>query len=86
MPSGNIDVAPTVLSILGVTPTDGMDGRVLFEAMTGEQPSVPKPIEDQIEAGRSYGFLRWHQYLKLTHVGYTVYYDEGNGQCQLQQD
>ena len=34
LPSGNIDVAPTVLSILHVTPASPMDGRVLSEALT----------------------------------------------------
>jgi arylsulfatase A-like enzyme len=83
LPSGNIDVAPTVLSILGVEPPRQMDGRVLYEAMTSGNPPPLKPVEHTIEATRDLGFLSWHQYLKITQVGYTVYYDEGNGECRL---
>ena len=83
LPSGNIDVAPTVLSILGVEPTRPMDGRVLYEAMTSGNPPPLKPVQYTIEASRDLGFLDWHQYLKITKVGYTLYYDEGNGECRL---
>src|SRR5262249_9416264 len=65
MPSGNIDVAPTVLSILGVTPPSPMDGRVLYEALEGDQPPQPKPLEKTVEATRDLGFLTWSQYLKF---------------------
>ena len=60
-----------------------MDGRVLFEAMTSGNPPPLKPVEYTIEASRDLGFLDWHQYLKITKVGYTLYYDEGNGECRL---
>jgi arylsulfatase A-like enzyme len=33
VPAGNVDVAPTVLALLGVTERDGLDGRVLAEAL-----------------------------------------------------
>src|SRR4030095_1464678 len=39
LPSGNIDLAPTILRILGVKPSQKMDGRVLSEAMTVATPS-----------------------------------------------
>ncbi|HEV8543399.1 MAG TPA: alkaline phosphatase family protein [Verrucomicrobiae bacterium] len=81
--SGNIDVAPTVLSILGVEPPKPMDGRILLEAMTtGESPEL-KPVTETAEASRDLGFLVWHQYLKTTQVGYATYYDEGNGECRI---
>jgi arylsulfatase A-like enzyme len=83
LPSGNIDVAPTVLSILGVEPPRQMDGRVLYEAMTSGDAPPHKPVEHTLEASRDLGFLVWHQYLKVTQVGYTIYYDEGNGECRL---
>ena len=77
--SGNLDVAPTVLSILGVAPPKPMDGRVLSEAMTTGDTEAPKAEEKTIEASRETGFLRWHQYLKTTTVGTTTYFEEGNG-------
>ena len=34
-PAGNVDVAPTVLAVLGIDDSHGMDGRVLTEALAG---------------------------------------------------
>ena len=43
-PAGNVDVTPTVLSLLGITERDGLDGRVLAEALTDG------PDEEQLAA------------------------------------
>ncbi len=83
LPSGNIDIAPTALSILGVESPSPMDGRVLSEAMTYGDPATVKPVKKTLEASRDLGFLAWHQYLKVTEVGNATYYDEGNGECRL---
>lgn len=80
--SGNIDVAPTVLWLLGVK-APAMDGRVLLEALISQAETPPKPEQKTVEASRDLGFLQWRQYLKLTQVGSSVYYDEGNGGCSL---
>ena len=34
-PSGNVDLAPTILCLLGLGEAGGLDGRVLAEAMEG---------------------------------------------------
>ena len=34
-PAGNVDVAPTILALLGIDEGQGMDGRVLVEALVG---------------------------------------------------
>ncbi|HAM72381.1 MAG TPA: hypothetical protein DCM86_12125 [Verrucomicrobiales bacterium] len=83
LPTGNIDIAPTLLSILGVDPPRAMDGRVLTESLTYGDASPPKATEKMSEADRDLGFLVWHQYLKTTEVGSTVYFEEGNGECRL---
>ncbi len=83
VPSGNVDVAPTVLAILGVSPSTPMDGRVLTEAMVGSADAAVKPERQTLEASRDLGFRQWHQYLKLSRVGSVVYYDEGNGESLL---
>jgi predicted AlkP superfamily pyrophosphatase or phosphodiesterase len=83
VPSGNVDVAPTVLAILGVAPSTPMDGRVLSEAMVGTTNAPAKPESLTLEASRDLGFRHWHQYLKLSRVGSVVYYDEGNGESRL---
>jgi len=73
-PTGNIDLAPTVLWILGV-PHPPMDGRVLLEAMPGH--TLTRKISQSIltAANPANG---WNQYLKVSHVGTTEYIDEGN--------
>jgi len=82
IPSGNIDVVPTILWVLGLNPSQPLDGRVLHEALIAGDPA-PKPVARQIEASREIGFFRWQQYLKFTEVGNSIYFDEGNGQAAL---
>ncbi|MDB5319678.1 MAG: hypothetical protein JWN40_1309 [Phycisphaerales bacterium] len=79
-PSGNFDIAPTVLSILGIKTDQPMDGRVLSEAMAdskGEAPKVTSQVmqakSETAAAGRA-----WQQYLKVSTVEGRRYYDEGN--------
>jgi len=82
-PTGNIDLAPTVLWLLGVKPPQPMDGRVLSEALATSAESEPKSVERRIEATRDVGYFRWTQYLKFSEVGGAVYFDEGNGEAVL---
>ncbi len=83
LPSGNIDLPPTVLAVLGVAPPAPMDGRVLTEAMLGvESPSL-EGEEQTMTASRDLGLRVWRQYLRFTQVGPVVYYDEGNGESCL---
>ncbi|MFO1488503.1 MAG: alkaline phosphatase family protein [Verrucomicrobiota bacterium] len=77
--SGNTDLAPTILWLLGVKPEVKMDGRVLGEALTIKAPAAGKPKTKIIEASTRVGDWRWRQYLQTTRVGDTVYLDEGNG-------
>jgi predicted AlkP superfamily pyrophosphatase or phosphodiesterase len=83
LPSGNIDVAPTVLFLLGVKPSVGMDGRVLGEALLVNAPIPPEPLHKTHEASRDLGWYRWHQHLTTSQVGYAIYYDEGNGESTV---
>src|SRR5207247_3236273 len=52
VPSGNIDLAPTVLWLLGVEPPQPKDGRVLHEALTTSKEPTPTPTTKTIEAKR----------------------------------
>ena len=81
VPTGNVDLAPTILRILGIKAPQQMDGRVLSEAMVDV---------DRIEAGRKteaktiktkkdFAAGTWRQSLRITRVGSTIYLDEGNG-------
>lgn len=77
-PSGNIDLAATMLHILGVTPTQKLDGRVLAEAMTGTA-AIPEVLTETIKATRTFPAGEWQQRLLLSRVGESTYLDEGDG-------
>jgi hypothetical protein len=80
--SGNVDIAPTVLWILGITPPQPMDGRVLAEALTMKGPNI-KAIKasepGRLEARHEQDGAEWHQYLNITTVQGVLYIEEGNG-------
>ena len=76
--SGNVDLAPTILQILGIKPPQKMDGRILSEAMTGAIPSQ-QPETKRIEATKHFRSGTWRQSLQISRVGSTIYLDEGNG-------
>jgi len=78
LPTGNVDVAPTILHILGVSPPQRMDGRVLTEALTIGGPKVRTPKTTQIEASCLHERFVWHQFLKRTELNGVVYIEEGN--------
>ena len=79
LPTGNVDVAPTVLRILKLTPSMPMDGRVLTEALANEGEAPASPESQTIEASRQFPSGNWQQSLRTSRVGSTVYLDEGNG-------
>ena len=75
--SGNVDLAPTILTILGIKPGESMDGRVLAEAM--KDAANLKAETQTIEATRKFPGGTWRQSLTTSHVGSTIYLEEGNG-------
>jgi hypothetical protein len=79
LPSGNIDLAPTILGILAITPAQKMDGRILSEAMGNLNAPVAKAETKTIEAAKDFPSGTWRQSLQISRVGATVYVDEGNG-------
>lgn len=79
LPSGNMDVAPTVMHILGIKPEGTLDGRVLCEALSNGDSAPVTAQTVKIVAQRRLGELSWNQYLQVSKIGTTRYYDEGNG-------
>jgi arylsulfatase A-like enzyme len=79
LPTGNIDLAPTILHILGISSPVKFDGRILFEAMTNEAAGSPASVTDTKEASRDFSSGTWRQYLRVSRVGSSIYFDEGNG-------
>ena len=76
-PTGNVDVAPTILSILGIPAPERMEGRVLTEALSGGAP-VEWTAETR-RAERETPSGRYCQHVRASRVGHTVYLDEGIG-------
>jgi arylsulfatase A-like enzyme len=79
LPSGNVDLAPTILHIFGITPQQPLDGRVLTEAMANIDVPAPKSETKTIEATREFSSGIWRESLQISRVGSTMYLDEGNG-------
>jgi arylsulfatase A-like enzyme len=94
LPSGNVDLTPTILQILGIKPPKQLDGRILSEVMDkrgqgaaprngGLQSAAPAPSRDletkTIEATKHFRSGTWQQSLQISRVGSTIYLDEGNG-------
>jgi arylsulfatase A-like enzyme len=81
LPSGNVDLAPTILRILGITPLRQLDGRILSEAMTDSDPATAtlKLENKMIEATKAFPSGSWRQSLQISRVGSTIYLDQGNG-------
>lgn len=82
LPTGNTDLAPTVLWLLGVKSKEPMDGRVLSEALMVEATEVGKPVIRRIETKCVGENSTWSQYLQISSVNDTVYFDEGDGAAQ----
>ena len=78
LPSGNVDLAPTILRLLGLESPQKFDGRVLAEAMTGDS-APPRAVAETLEAVRKFSSGQWRQHLRISRVGEAVYIDEGNG-------
>jgi len=83
LPSGNVDLAPTILRILGITPPQRLDGRILSEAMVNKDAVMLKPEIRKIEATKNFPGGTWQQSLEISRVGSTEYLNEGNGRFEM---
>ena len=76
-PTGNTDLAPTVLHLLGVGGGETMHGRVLREALADGEPvewgTETHRAERRVESGT------YRQHITVSRVDGTTYVDEGNG-------
>jgi arylsulfatase A-like enzyme len=90
LPSGNVDLTPTILQILGIKPQLTLDGRILSEAMISgnskdNDTRLAEPLPSQqtetktIEATKSLPSGVWRQSLQISRVGSTIYLDQGTG-------
>ncbi|HEY3863072.1 MAG TPA: alkaline phosphatase family protein [Verrucomicrobiae bacterium] len=79
LPTGNIDIAPTILWLLNVAPKEKMSGRVLTEALTVAGPPVESFEPHHEEASFKGDGFTWRQYLDWSSVNGVCYLDQGNG-------
>ena len=77
-PTGNVDMAPTVLRLLGLPIPDDMDGRVLVEALVGG-PDWVEWTSTSVSAERTLEGRMYCQQVRVSTVRTTTYLDEGNG-------
>ncbi len=80
-PSGNADLAPTILWILGIAQPKPMDGRILGEALRTGVFSAPTARSQTVEAKNESTAIHWRQHLTFTTIGHSIYFDEGNGEA-----
>ena len=79
LPSGNVDIAPTLLSLMNVKTEPPLDGRVLSEALL-----VGPVAPGKVELGRRTARVNlpggtWEQHLNFIELNGVRYLDEGNG-------
>lgn len=78
-PTGNTDIAPTILWLLGQEAPPTMEGRILSEALVNPRaPVMPTPQTTRHETSAATADGEWTQYLSTTQIGQTLYIDEGN--------
>ena len=79
IPSGNLDLAPTILRILGISEGVEMRGRVLEEALDGGAGGDDIDWTSDVHyAEFNVGTEIYRQQIKVSTVGVTSYVDEGN--------
>jgi arylsulfatase A-like enzyme len=82
-PSGNEDVAPTILKILGAKPPTTFDGRVLSEALNSTDAKPPMVVKKQLRAHATFPTGEWTQTLDVSEVNGVRYLDQGTGKFTL---
>ena len=80
-PTGNIDLAPTILHLLNLPGSEAMHGRVLHETLRGGPDAVDRQTTTH-EEERITTNGRYRQAIKVSQVGGTLYVDEGSGGFQ----
>jgi arylsulfatase A-like enzyme len=56
VPAGNVDVAPTILALLGIAEANGLDGRVLAEALEGGPDPEQVAVDTRVYTAEAGGY------------------------------
>ena len=78
-PTGNVDVAPTALRLLGLSAPPRMDGRALAEALADGGEPIEWSSETRVAERRLPSGV-YRQRIRISTVGTTSYIDEGSGE------
>ena len=77
-PSGNVDIAPTILRLLGLQTSVPMDGRPLEEALEGGVDHTTQAWSTDVHnAEREVEGGVYRQQVSVSRSGETLYIDEG---------
>ena len=79
IPSGNVDIVPTLLWLMDIKPATPLDGRVFGEALRAKAPPVHGVELGRRDADAKLNGGVWKQFLKFTEVNGVRYLEEGNG-------
>jgi arylsulfatase A-like enzyme len=79
-PSGNVDVTPTILHILGIKPAVPTDGRVLYEALNAAGAKPPEIRRRELQAQAKLPSGEWTQHLSISEVNGVRYLEAGRGE------
>ncbi|MBI4311276.1 MAG: alkaline phosphatase family protein [Chloroflexi bacterium] len=83
VPTGNIDLTPTILHLLGLDPGVPLDGRPILEALDHGPTPAEVAWETEVHtAERSLKGGVYRQEVQLSHVGGTAYVDWGQGSLE----
>ena len=72
--SGIVDIAPTILHGLGISPPATMEGRVLHEAFADNRGTPEASVAETFETGTGH----YEQVLRRSRVGDACYLDGGS--------
>ena len=72
LPAGVVDIAPTILALLGLPPLPNADGRVLVEAFVDGPPPVAMPTRSDAPIAVPSGLMRRHWVAKTAYLETTT--------------
>ena len=82
-PTGNVDLSPTVLEIMGIAPPSPMQGRPLREALAATPEADIDWETETHEAQRRVDGGTYRQRIVVSRAGGTDYVDEGSAELRL---
>ena len=72
-PTGNIDITPTIIELLGIEPNNNIDGRIIKEGLTGNSQINSELKTQRYHAKRRIGVGSYEQELEVLVLNGSVY-------------